>query len=410
VIALLVVVTTVGVTLGVFYPFASVILSSFGFSPGEIGLIISAGAIGFTIAVPAWGHLADVRLGRPRTLQVCAIGAAIVIGMLLLPVPTALVVLAFVTFPIFESSWQPLADALTVNAVRGRDYARVRTLTSLGFAAAAIIAGVVYDRTGYETAFALFVAGAIVMAVAAAFVRDTARADLAHHRAAVATSAAERDGPATAKSRPRRFGLSLGSSGVALRVAPRLGLVLVAAALLHIGIMSGFTFLPLRIEALGGSPSDVALSSGLSAAAEIPTMLIIGGLATRFGLRAVFVGSALLYAACLASWTVLDVPLAIVGTRIVTGIAFSGIVVGVVLTIATLLPSDLQATGQGLFQTTAFGIAAIIANVAGGLLYEWGGAVVLFGVGSGLAVAAAIVGWLAFPSRAGPATVRQSGA
>jgi MFS family permease len=407
VIALLVVVTTVGVTLGVFYPFASVILSSFGFTPGEIGLIISAGAIGFTIAVPAWGHLADVRLGRPRTLQVCAIGAAVVIGMLLFPVPTALVVLAFVTFPIFESSWQPLADALTVNAVRGRDYARVRTLTSLGFAAAAIIAGFIYDQTGYETAFALFVAGAIVMAVAAAFVRDTARADLAHHRAAVASDAVDRDGAAP---RPRRFGLSLGSSGVALRVAPRLGLVLVAAALLHIGIMSGFTFLPLRIVDLGGSPSDVALSSGLSAAAEIPTMLIIGGLATRFGLRPVFVGSALLYAACLASWTVIDVPLAIVATRVVTGIAFSGIVVGVVLTIAVLLPSDLQATGQGLFQTTAFGVAAILANVAGGLLYEWGGAVALFGVGSALAVAAAVVGWMAFPSRSGPATVRQSGA
>ena len=45
-----------------------------GSRPGEIGLITSAGAIGFTIAVPAWGHLADVRLGRPRTLQVCALG------------------------------------------------------------------------------------------------------------------------------------------------------------------------------------------------------------------------------------------------------------------------------------------------------------------------------------------------
>ena len=407
-IALLVLVTAVGVTLGVFYPFASVILASFGFSPGEIGLIISAGAIGFTIAVPAWGHLADVRLGRPRTLQVCAIGAALVIGMLLLPVPTALVVLAFVAFPIFESSWQPLADALTVNAVRGRDYAKVRTLTSLGFAAAAIIAGFVYDRTGYETAFALFVVGAIVMAVAAAFVRDTARADLAHHRAAVASGATDQD--AGASTTRRRFGLSLGSSGVALRVAPRLGLVLAAAALLHIGIMSGFTFLPLRIQDLGGSPSDIALSSGLSAAAEIPTMLVIGGLATRFGLRAVFVGSALLYAACLASWTVIDVPSAIVATRVVTGVAFSGIIVGVVLTIATLLPSDLQATGQGLFQTTAFGISAIVANVVGGLLYEWGGAAALFGVGSALAVVAAAVGWVAFPRRAGPATVRQSGA
>jgi PPP family 3-phenylpropionic acid transporter len=403
VIALLVVVTTVGVTLGVFYPFQSVILAGYGFTPSEIGLITSAGALGFTIAVPAWGHLADVRLGRPRTLQICALGGAAIIGMLLLPVPTALVVLAFATFPIFESSWQPLADALTVNAVPPRDYARVRTLTSLGFATAAIVAGFVYDATGYGTAFVLFAGGALVMAIAAIFVRDTARADLARHRGATAAEATS--GTADA---PRRRRIGLGSSGVALRVAPRLALVLVAAFLLHIGMISGYTFLPLRLEALGGSASDVALASGLSAAAEIPTMLLLGGVATRFGLRSVFVASTLLYAVCMASWAVLDVPLAIVATRAITGVAFAGVLVSVVLTIARLLPSDLQATGQGLYQTTAFGLSAIVANIVGGVLYERGGAVALFGTVAVLAAVGAAVGWWAFPARSAGPDVRRS--
>ena len=402
-IALLVVVTTVGVTLGVFYPFQSVILAGFGFAPTQIGLITSAGALAFTLSVPAWGHLADVRLGRPLTLRICALGGAAIIGMLLLPVPTAMVVLAFVTFPIFESSWQPLADALTVNAVRPREYARVRTLTSLGFASAAIAAGFVYDATGYETAFALFAAGALVMAGASFFVKDAERADLARHRAAAgATATSDHREPR------RRRGVGLGSSGVALRVAPRLALVLIAAFLLHIGMISGYTFLPLRLEALGGGAADVALASGLSAAAEIPTMLVLGGIATRFGLRAVFVTSTLLYAVCMASWAVLDVPMLIVATRAITGIAFAGVLVAAVMTIARLLPGDLQATGQGLYQTTAFGLSAIVANVVGGVLYEWGGAVALFGTGAALAVVGAVVGWWAFPARSATADVRRS--
>ncbi len=384
-IALIVVVAAVGVTLGVIYPFVSVILADFGFSPAEIGLITSLGSVGFALSVPAWGHLADVRFGRPRTLQLCAVGSAVIIGMLLLPVPLAFVVVAFVAFPVFESSWQPLADALTVNAVRGRDYARIRTITSLGFAVAAIVAGRIYDATGFDAAFALFVGGCLVMAGAAGFVPDVERAALTE------TTPADRG--------RRSWRPSLGSSGVALRVAPRLGLVLVAAALLHVGIISGFTFLPLRIVDLGGQPSDVALAAGLSAAAEIPTMLVIGAVASRVGLRAVFASSALLYAACIASWAVLDTPMAIVATRVVTGIAFSGVVVGVVLTIAVLLPRDLQATGQALVQTVAFGIAAIIANVVGGVLYQVSGATALFGVGAVLAVVAAIVGWVAFPVR-----------
>jgi len=146
-------------------------------------------------------------------------------------------------------------------------------------------------------------------------------------------------------------------------------------------------------------------------------MLVMGAVARRIGLRAIFVGSAGLYAVCLATWTVLDVPLAIVVTRAVTGVAFSGVVIGVVLTIATLLPAELQATGQSLFQTSAFGLAAIVANVVGGWLYQSAGHVAVFGLGAVLAVAAAGIGWFAFPrgpagsaqpARSSPSTVSRS--
>ena len=410
-IALHVLVTAVGVALGVLYPFISVILASFGFSPTEIGFISSLGAVGFTIAVPAWGHLADVRLGRPRTLQVCAIGAGLAVASLLLPFPPGLIVAGFLLFWIFESSWQPLADALTVNAVRGRDYARVRTFTSLGFAAGAIIAGRLYDVTGYDLAFVLFAAAAAVILVSSAFIRDVGRADLAHHRAAASASASAAvasGGPAAAAPDVRGGRFSLGSSGVALQVAPRLWLVLLASGLLHISIISGFTFLPLRLIELGGQPSDIALSSGLSAAVEIPAMLAMGGIAARFGVRRIFVASAVLYAACIASWTVLNSPMAIVATRAVTGIAFSGVVVSVVLTIALMLPADLQATGQSLFQTTAFGLGAILANLIGGILFGGFGPSALFGTMAVLALVAAVVGWLAFPGRQVPRAVRRS--
>jgi len=395
-IALRVLVTALGVALGVIFPFISVILADFGFSPSEIGFISSLGAVGFTIAVPVWGHLADVRFGRPRTLQLCGLAGGAAIVALLLPLPPLLIVVMFLLFWIFESSWQPLADAITVNALRGRDYARVRLFTSLGFAVAAILAGQLYDRTGYASAFVLLGAAALVMVVAASALPDVARADLIAHRRAAGVGT-EHDQAAGGR---RTF--SFGSSGVALRVAPRLGLVLLASGLLHVGIISGFTFLSLRIEALGGSPGDIALASGVSAGTEVPAMLVMGAVAARVGLRAVFTVSALLYAASMFSWTIIDVPLAIVASRFVTGIAFSGVVVGVVMTIAVLLPADLQATGQALFQTTAFGLAAVVANVIGGLLYETAGHVALFGMGSVLAVAAAVVGWFAFPVRRPP--------
>jgi MFS family permease len=98
VLALRLAVLSIGAALGVFYPFISVILADFGFGPAEIGLIASAGAVGFTLIVPVWGHVADVRLGRTRTLQVSAVGASAAVGALAFSWPPLVIALLFMAY------------------------------------------------------------------------------------------------------------------------------------------------------------------------------------------------------------------------------------------------------------------------------------------------------------------------
>jgi MFS transporter, PPP family, 3-phenylpropionic acid transporter len=390
VIALRLVVLALGVALGVFYPFISVILASRGLGPAQIGLVASIGAVGFTLAVPAWGHIADVRLGRARTLQICAIGGAVAVGALLGPWPPIVIALLFFAYWMFESSWQPLADALTVNLVDRRRYGRVRLLTSLSFAIASIAAGFFYDQAGFDAAYILAVAATLTIAVAATRVPDVGRADLETPGHGAMT-------PGHGAAMPSRSRPWLGSAGVALRVAPRLGAVLVAVMLINITIISGFTYLPLRLADLGSPPSDVALSAGVSAMAEIPAMLVAARVAQWVGLRGMFVVSALIYGGVSASWVVLDSAPLIIATRLISGVAFAWILVCVVLTIARLLPSELQATGQSLYQTFAFGLGAIVANLVGGVLYANIGHSAVFGLGLVLAILAATMGWFVFP-------------
>jgi len=295
-----------GIAQGIFFPFVAVILSSRGFSPVEIGVITAMSSAAFTIAVPAWGHLADVVLGRRSALVIAALAAAAVMVLAGSPIPALVVAACFVVFSLFESGWGPLADALAVNAVadRARDYARVRLLSSMGFAVSSAGVGLLYDRTGYGPAFGLCAAFAVALAIAARLTPDLPRADLARHA------------PGRARG---------GSMAVALQVQPRLRSVLVALFLVHIGIIAGFTYLPLRVVALGGNPFDVALVSSVGAFAEIPAMLLVGSVAARIGLRGLVAGSALLYAACFVGWAVLDSPTLIIATRFVSGIAFAGL-------------------------------------------------------------------------------------
>ena len=367
-----------GAALGVFYPFVAVILADRGVPPAGIGLVTAASSAAFSLAVPAWGHLADDVLGRRRALALAAVGGGIFVLVAGAPIPLILVTLGFVGFSTFESAWGPLGDALAVNAIHdhGREYGRIRLLSSIGFAVVAALAGFLYDRTGYGPAFVLCAGLAVLLAAAALFAPDVARADLA----------------AVGHGSGRG-----GSFVVALRIQPRLRPVLASLLLLHIGIIAGFTYLPLRLVELGGGPSDVALNASVSAFAEIPAMLVAGAIATRIGIRGLVGGSALLYAACFASWVVLDSPLLIVATRVLTGFAFAGIWVGSVLTMAVLLPPRLQATGQGLYQLTGFGIAAVIANVGGGALYGASGSAIVFAVATVVAVAAGLLALFVFP-------------
>ncbi len=388
-----------GAALGVFSPFIAVILAGRGFAPVAIGVVTAASSFAFTLAVPVWGHLADVALGRRVALALSGLGAAACLVVAATPVPDLVVAAAFVGFSTFDSAWGPLGDAIAVNAVRdqARDYARVRLLSSVGFAVTATGAGFVYDSTGYGPAYLACAAFAIVLVASTRFVPDLPLADLAAIRRRSEGGAGARQVGDDDRDRGGRWVARRGGSfTTALRVQPRLRRALAAIFLVHLGVIAGWTFLPLRLVELGGQPSDVALSAAVSAFGEIPGMLLVAALAARIGIRGMFSVCAVAYAACFAGWIVIDVPILIIATRLVTGLAFAGMWAGSVLTMSILLPPRLQGTGQGLYQVTAFGVAAVVANVLGGAVYGSLGSGVLFGGALVLTLigAAAVLAWL----------------
>ncbi len=396
-------------------PFIPVILSGRGLDPAAIGLINALGACGLIGAIAVWGHLGDRVLGRKLTLQVCtvvAIGVAAGIG---LPVPPLVLGLLVVAFNCSQGVLLALADAVAVNSLRdpGSEYGRIRLLASLSFAIATIAAGFLYDRLGYSVASLVYVAFALLLVAAALGTEDDSQrsralapagrplADAAagsSPASSVAPLAAASDaaaGSAAAGDPASRFG----STGLAFRTQPRLLPVLATVAVTWFAIVVSFTFLSLRIVGLGGQASDVALSFGVSAFAEIPGMLLAARLASRIGLRGLFCVGAVAFGVAFLSWAVLTSPAAIVATRALTGLAYGALTVAMVLTIGQLLPRSLQATGQTLYQGTATGIAAVAGNVAGGYLYGSAGPSFLFVVCGAMCVAGGLLALVTLPGR-----------
>jgi PPP family 3-phenylpropionic acid transporter len=374
-------------------PFVAVILQQRGLAPEAIGAVNAIGACGLIVAIAAWGHIGDRVLGRRKAVQVCSAMAVVVAAGIAAPTAGIALAALVVAFNGTQGALLALADSVAVNTLADpqRGYGRIRLLASLSFAVTIVAAGFIYDGLGYSSAGLLYALFAIILIGGMAATSEE-RPRAGH----LPPDPAERQTPASVRG-GRRIGL--GSTGAAFAVQPRLLPVLATVAVAWFAVIVSFTFLSLRIVELGGGASDVALSFGVSAFAEIPGMLLASSLAARLGLRGLFFASACLFGIAFMSWSVLDTPLEIVATRVLTGFAYGGMTVAMVLTMGEILPARLQATGQALYQAAATGIGSVAGNLVGGLVYGSVGPAVLFVICAAMLFAGSGLALLALPGR-----------
>lgn len=413
----------VGCGLGCWASLATVLLAARGLDDASIGLTASAGAVAFVVAVPAWSHIADTRLGRPRALASAALLVALLaVAFGLAPaLPPVAVGVLYTLIAGMQAPWLLLVDAITVNVTHdAAAYARIRLLASLAFAATSIAVGAAAAATSLATPPLLLAAASVAVAAAAGRLPDAGRAALGSPEEPGGSKPASSASPeASAPAGRRTTGDAggrtstgpaartdlhrlLGSTGEALRLVPGLPILLLAALLAHAGHASQAIFLGLRILQLGGGPAEVTLASGSSAAMEIPCYFAWGWVASRWGLRASFAGGALIYAVVAVIWATTDsIPVTILA-RTLSGVAYAALAISGTLAMRSLLPRALAATGQGMYQVTAVGLASVVAGVAGPVLIGAGGYPVLFAAIAVSITLGAAVGFASFPGTARP--------
>ena len=385
--------TAVGLSTASIAPFIPVILKGRGLDPATIGVLAALAAVAATLVVPAWGHLADAIVGRARAFQIGLLIAASLAAGLLLDLPLVAVAAMFASFTVFASLFIGLADALAVVDLPApeRQYGALRAHASLSFTVGVVAVGFLYSWAGYGAAPAVFLIWACTLLFLVGRIPD--RTAASHLRSSRHETDGERGG---------RFG----SPGRAFAVQPRLWIVLAIFALAFAGLQGALTFIGIRIVELGGQPSDVAISFGVAALAEIPGLVAAGWLGRRIGLRWLFVASLLLYGLCITTWGILPYAVAINATRAVTGLCNGSLMAARVLMVPRLLPQSLQATGQVLFQAATLGFGTVMGSVIGGVAYSVFGPRFFFLAAGGVAIAGGVAAWFVL---AGPVGARLTG-
>jgi PPP family 3-phenylpropionic acid transporter len=371
---------TYGLVLGLLMPFTLPLLDERGLSAAQIGLIMGLTGVAVLVAYPVWGTIADGWLGRPRTAALASILAAVGGAWILLAGDDPVALTAAMSVAVVGSTaWGPLIDAITLEQLGegSADYGRIRLWTSVGWAASTLAASLIWSVAGPVPVFAAFVAGSVVMAllVLAPLPEPTG------HGA---------DGPEPAGP-PQA---SLRSWWPLLTTPVMLGF-LAGLLVTAVGEHASARYVSLRILDQGGGIVLVGVAASLPALVEVPVFASSRRLATSVGLRGLFVGGALVAAVLMGLVAVAPEPWMAAGLRTLEGTSYAMRYMAMVLIIGVLMPRHLYALGQSVAWFVYAGIAPIVADVAGGVIYDRFGAEALFVLIMSAFLVGATVAWFA---------------
>ncbi len=330
---------------GAAFPYLPVYYHDLGLDFDTIGLIAALQAATQLIAAPVWGGLADrfphSRLTLPAAALFAWVGAVVllvatdVIGPVLGSTIGGVILFAGL------AGIGPVLDARSLELLgsdRGR-YGQVRAWGSAAFVVVATIVGVVLDRAGARSIFAIYLPALLLTALVTWFL--------------------PRKGTSRSASIMRGARTVLGSPGLALFLG---GVFLVWTALSALN-----AFYSIQIVALGGGATLVGVAWAVGALVEVPIMFGFARLGRRFGNERIVIIGSFGFAVRALLAALAPNPATLVAISILEGFSFACFFVGGVTYVARLAPPNLAGTAQGLFAAAA-GLATIVGSSGGGVI------------------------------------------
>lgn len=350
--------------IGVYDPFMNVYLAQLGLDGREIGILATLLPLMFLLIAPAVSVPAD-RYGRRRvTLQICLTGLAATLLFFWLPQSFFPILLLTAVLSLFRAPIAPLADGvITRLAVRHHlNYGRMRLWGSFGFAAAAVVGGVVWQRVGFVPMFV--VAGIITLPL-------------------IVVTTRLQEEPAVVAETPHAWTQLLRHPGM---------MAILAASFLAGGYLGmTFTFEGVYLNQLGGSELIVGLFFGIGALFELPAMQYSDKIARLFGRpRTLMMAYGLLILANLGKAWAPNAEVFLL-FAVLKGLGFGLFFVTTVRLVDEQTPAVWSATAQGVLNAVLLGIAPLIANPLGGWIFDEFGGYWIFVIAALLALMAAVV-------------------
>ena len=352
---------------GLFSPFLSLWLNGRGFSPAEIGVLVSPMQWARVVGPPAWGYLADHSPASrvPRIIQWAALAALLSASLLLLDWSFwgLFAVLCLMSF--FLSGQVPIAESLAMQTSRGDMgvYGRMRVWGSVGFILAVMAGGLWFDWVGVEAlpATMMLVLGLVALTALGLPAREVHAPDLS------------------------------GSGVRDMLRQPKVRGFLWASFLMLLAHAPLYTLFSLWLEQNGYSRTQIGLFWTLGVLAEILMFRIQRPLFERFGLARAWSSS---YAIAAIRFGLIAVSAGNIWVLLLAQLLHA-VTFGVhhsasMALVREWFPQAAQARGQALYTMASYGLGGSLGGILAGWVWESVSPQASFG----LAAAFAGLGWL----------------
>ena len=333
---------------GVLVPYFALYLAASGFSAAQIALVLAMPQIARIFAPGLWGWLADAwgaSYGGARRAIVVFSGLVLLggFGSLQLIHGFAGIAAVMLAIGVLSAGALPIVEAITLSAVQGRSgqYGPIRLWGSIGFILAVLGAGAWLDARPAATVLDIVVALAAAVCVVSFGIPRLARA------------------PAVSPL-PTSLGAVI-RRGDALAFFAACFCMTVAHGALY-------AFYSIYLDAAGYSKTLIGALWTLGVVAEVVLFLRLPQLMRRFSLRALLLASfACAVLRFLAiGWGVGSLAV-LAAAQLLHAATFGAFHAAAVAAVHRMFPESLQARGQTLYSSLAYGLG----GAAGTLIAGW---------------------------------------
>ncbi len=346
-------------------PYLTIHYQDRGMTGTQVGILTALLRIVTMFAAPLWSALADATRRHKALLLIATAGAPVSILVMSQAQTFAGLLLATFFYAACMAPILPIVDSTVLLKLgpNKQTYGRMRMLGSLSPALMGPLVSTLVGRAGLSmSAYSFMICFVLVFLLLTRFEVRTDNLGTAFHT-------------------------GLGR----LLKNRRFGSFLLVAFLGMAGYAAIITYLYVRLEELGASPTLIGFALTVGTIGELPFLFFSANLLKRFGARGTLICSLVAISTMLLGFSMVKAPWILLVLQLLHGTAFSGLVISGVAYAAEIAPPGLSTTAQGIFSAVYGGLALAVGAFTSSVVREHWGSPLMFLVASGAALSGLII-------------------